>query len=249
MTEVETPPAEPGDQEVPGNRRRFADGRLAGQAQSGRDGPFVHRRSPRETRILRVLNHRHCEESGVLERPAQQVPVADPVPVVGKRDRAGAPHFPELGELLPPAAARDGPDRIDARGPGFRAPRRDECGHGAVVVDRVRIRHRADRREAAGRRGGCAGCDRLRVFAPRLAQVDVEIDEPGKDEQPRGVKDEGAVVGEPLVHRFHPAVAQENVERAVPAVSRVHDGASADQEIARHVPSRSPSQGRPVSSR
>ena len=77
----------------------------------------------------------------------------------------------------------------------------------------------------------------------------MEIDEPGKDEQPPGVEDEGAVGRERRVHRLHPAVAQENVERAVPAVSRVHDGASADQEIARHVPSRSPSQGRPVSSR
>ena len=52
--------------------------------------------------------------------------------------------------------------------------------HRRVVVDRIGVRHARDGREAAGDGRRRAGRDRLLVLLPRLAQVHVHVDEPGR---------------------------------------------------------------------
>ena len=42
----------------------------------------------------------------------------------------------------------------------------------------------------AGQRGGGAGVDRLVLLVARLAEVDVDVDQAGADDQPRGVDDD-----------------------------------------------------------
>ncbi len=58
-----------------------------------------------------------------------------------------------------------------------------------IVGDGIGVRHRADRGESAGRRRARAGRDRLDIFAPRLAQMAVHVDEAGRDDEPGAVDD------------------------------------------------------------
>ncbi len=66
--------------------------------------------------------------------------------------------------------------------PGALALGADELDDGHRVLRRLGVRHRHDRGEPAERRGARAGLDRLRLLASRLAQVHVEVDEPGRDD-------------------------------------------------------------------
>ena len=61
------------------------------------------------------------------------------------------------------------------------------------VLGRVGVRHRHDGREAAEGGGPAARLDRLGLLPPGLAQVDVEVDEPGRDDAAAGVEDLVAV--------------------------------------------------------
>ena len=76
----------------------------------------------------------------------------------------------------------------------------------------------------------------------------VQIDEPGQDEEPGRVEHLRAVGGEPLPHLGHRTLPQDDVEETVAAGGRIDESAPADEESA-HMPSRSPSHGRPVRSR
>jgi hypothetical protein len=73
----------------------------------------------------------------------------------------------------------------------------------------------------------------------------VQVDEAGQHEQAGGVEHLGAVGGEALPDRSDEPVAEEDVERPVAARRRVDDAAAAHEESP-HIPSRSPSQGRPA---
>ena len=82
-------------------------------------------------------------------------------------------------------AAPMGQTRVLADGGGALE---DRARHGGVVVHGPRIGHGADSREAAARRGARPGFDGFRTLAAGLAQVAVQIDEPGRDDQARGVE-------------------------------------------------------------
>src|SRR5206468_5031808 len=103
------------------------------------------------------------------------------------------------------------------------------------------VRHARHRRDPAGQRRGGAGRDRLVLLAPRLAQVDVHVDQARADDLARGV--EGAV-GPQVLLRPDPgdAVALDpqvgdlvEVLRRVdhPAVGDAQDGHERDTRVLR----------------
>ena len=63
----------------------------------------------------------------------------------------------------------------------------DELGHGAGVVDGLRVRHAGDAREAAGGRCGAAAGDVLLVLEAGFAQVNVYVDKPRSNQEPAGL--------------------------------------------------------------
>ena len=133
-----------------------------------------------------------------------------------------------------------GADGID---PGVAVPPRlqqDVLGHRAAVVDRLGVRHAGHGGEAAGRRGHGAGAHRLLVLLPRLAQVDVDVDQPGRHHQPGGVEGLGVLRRlDAAVELGDPAVLDQQVERAVEVLARVDHPAAVDQQL-RAMPRRSP---------
>ena len=72
------------------------------------------------------------------------------------------------------------------------------------VGHRVGVRHREDRGVAPERRGGRAGVDGLGLLAAGLAQVGVQVDQPGQGDQPVGVDGLVGVVGAHRALDEHP---------------------------------------------
>jgi hypothetical protein len=142
--------------------------------------------------ILGVLDQRQIERPGVLERAAQQARVHHRAAVVGDRDDAALFHVGDIGQHLALEALGDRADRPDPDGAELAGAPHDQLGHRALVVDRLGVRHAADRREATGGRRARAGLDVFLVFLAGLAQVDVEIDEAGDDPQALDVDDAAA---------------------------------------------------------
>ena len=178
-----------------------------------------------ERRILAVLDDRHVEHAGVLERAPHQQRRRHRPAVVGERDAAGGLQLADLGELLA-AASPSTPRRSDrrARGPPPPPSCRMNCGDAGVVVDRLGVRHARDRGEAAGhgRRGArsrpspCApGPARAGARACRSARA--------RRASPRGTSNDLGAVGRQDRGRrcAIAAVLDQHVERAVAAVRRI----------------------------
>ena len=178
-----------GEREVPLDVDRLRHRWVAGEAELRGDDAFVDVAAVREGRLFAVEREQPARDRGVLERAPHQPGRRDRAAVVGEGDRARVGELGHLGQLLAELAAgdrgeeADGNDRLVARGLDERAER------GRRVDDRVGVRHREDRAEAAGR--GCVGAagDRLLVLAARRAQVHVRVDEGGSEHEPGAVDD------------------------------------------------------------
>ena len=187
-----------------------------------------------QRRVLLVERERPAGEALVLERLAQHPGRAHRQAVVGEAGGAGVGQLGHLGELLAALAAGDRREEAggDARlGAGALAQR---AQHRRRVHHRVGVGHREDRAVAAGGRGARAGVHVLLVLAARGAQVHVRVHEGGQRVQARGVHHLGAVGRlERLAELGDPAVAHEQVARAVEPGARVQEPRAADQQRGR----------------
>ena len=96
----------------------------------------------------------------------------------------------------------------------------------------------ADGGEAAGRGGHGAGAHRLLVLLPGLAQVDVDVDQPGRDHQPGGVERLGVLRRlDAAVEPGDAAVLDQQVERLVEVLAGIDHPAAMDQKF-RHAQAR-----------
>jgi hypothetical protein len=104
-----------------------------------------------------------------------------------------------------------------------------------VIQRRRGVRHGADRGEAALGGGGGAGGDRLLVVLAWLAQVDVDIDQAGRDDQPAGV--DGLARSIALAgrrDRRHPPVPDDQVGNAIDPIRRVDQAPAGDRRYPAH---------------
>ena len=200
-------------------------------------GPSCAQPSALSDEVLAVLDHRHVEHARVLERAARQQRRRHRMTIVGDCDAAGGAQLGDVGELLAFLSARDRADRIHASEARFRGAAQDQLGDAGVIVHRRRIGHARDRGEAAGDRGRRAGGDRLLVLLPRLAQMDVHVDQAGTDHQPRRhVHDFAAIrqADRQIAPDARDAIAvDEQIERAVEAGRRVDHPSAPKQPLHR----------------
>jgi len=71
---------------------------------------------------------------------------------------------------------------------GLPLPQHEPDGR-LVVGDRLGVRHRTHSREPANGRRSRAGSDGFDVLAARLAQMAMDVDESGRNDEPRAVDD------------------------------------------------------------
>jgi hypothetical protein len=149
----------------------------------------VQLRAGRQPRLLRVLGDHAVDDARVLERPPHQEGVGDAGAVVAEDAHAGAGagHRDELRELLPLPPLRHRADGAHIDVPGLVPERGDLLDDAGAVGGRGGVRHRVDRGEAAGSRGLRAGQHRLGPLPAGLAEVGVQVDEAGQQQQAVGV--------------------------------------------------------------
>ena len=184
-----------------------------------------------------MLHDGEIERARVLHRATHQLGVHHRLAVVGDGHAASLLELPHLGQLLAGEPLGDGADRVDPHHPRLACAVDDQLGHRAAVVGRRGVRHRADGREPARRRRTRPGDDVLFVLLPRLAQVGVQIDEPGHDPLPAHVDHAHARTeagGDPGADLGDDAVLQQNVRLGVKTAPRIEDPAATQTEI--HLP-------------
>ncbi len=183
VQQVERTALVPGQREVPGHHRRLGDGRPAAEAELGRHEPLVHVPTAGERRILLVQRDRRAGDRPVLERPAHERCRHDRPAVVREARGAALGQLDHLRKLAPVLALRDRgeePDRHPRVHPRSLDQRPEDGGR---VDDGLGVRHRQDRAEPAGGGGLRPRGDVLLVLAPGRPQMDVGIDERGRQHE------------------------------------------------------------------
>ena len=170
-------------------------------------------------------------DRAVLERAPHERGRHDRTPVVGEAGGARVCELPHLRQLATLGALGDRGQEADRNlGLGL-GTLHERAEHGGRVDDRLGVGHGEDGAEAACRRGLRAGRDRLLVLAPGRAQVDVGVDERGREHEAGRVDDAMAVrldVGSEL---GDDAVVHAHVEHGVHPPRGIDDARAANDEI------------------
>ena len=210
---------------------RFGGRRHAAQSQTETRRSRVHRAILGDARIFRVLHHRKIQLGAEAQRHAHHVIVENRLAVVGDGDRSGALQGAEIGERSAPAAARGGCDRKDVdHRPALGIP---QPRHPLRRIDHGRgVGHGANRSESSGGSRGRSAGDGLFVTLARLAQVHVQVDEAGRDDQSARVELlVGAAANLIGQRNFRDApIAQQDVHRRIDLRRRIDQVAAFDQQ-------------------
>jgi hypothetical protein len=223
-----------GDRGVAADQRRLRDRRDAGQPEPRRHLALVHDAGAAQRRVLLVQREHAAAQALVLQRAAQHRGAVDRLAVVGEAERAGVAQRGHLGQRL---AREPGGDRGEEADRHARlAPRAlaQRAQHGRRIDDRVGVRHRDQRDEAAGGGRAGAGVEVLLVLLARRAQVHVRVDEAGEQVAPLAVEHLRARrrlerAGRAELGDLAPA--HEDVLRRVDAGARVEHVRAADEQV------------------
>ena len=171
----------------------------------------MHVAARAQVQVLAMIDHRQIEGARRLHGAAHHARVHHRPAVVGDGHDPGIFHGADGGQLLARAVLGD---RADGENVGDRLLARaldDVAGDGGVVVHRQRIRHAANGRESAGRRGARAGLDGFGVLDTGLAQMHVHVDEARRDDEAGGVEHFRARSRQILAHACNAAIFDANV--------------------------------------
>ena len=193
----------------------------------------MHDATRRDSGVLAVVDDGQARDARVLQGVTEQRAVGDRRAVVAERDAARLRQLRQLGQLVAFAALADGPDRQHPhRGIGGGT---QDVLDGRARIDRwLGVRHAADRGEAAAGRRLRAGGDRLLVLEAGVAQVAVEVDETGADDEAGGVDRLRPVGSQVRPDGGDAPVGDEEVAHEVDVPSRVEDASVTDEQLRRH---------------
>ena len=191
----------------------------------------MHRAALGQPRVFRMLHHRQIQFGSQLQCRPHRVVIQNWFPVVGDRNRSCLLQCAEIGKTLSLARAR-------RRGNRKNVHHSSTFGTAQPVhpVRRIHngrcIRHSAQGCESPRRCGRCTRSNRLFVTLPRLAQVDMKIDEPRRHDQSPSIKLLlGA--GANFVRRSdlgHPPITQQQVHGRINLRLRIDDVPAFDQQ-------------------
>lgn len=180
-----------GQQRVAGHNRFLSRPGPTRQAQLRGTRAFVGDRTDGQPGLLGVLGDQHTQAGGVFESAAHDQRVVHADPVVGEHPHRGDTgiHHAHLGEFSSGEPDRDGADGMYVDQTDLLSPVPDVVGDHRTVGHRMGVGHREHRRVATQRCCRRTGLDVLGIFAARLAQVGVQVDQPRQQHVIGGIDD------------------------------------------------------------
>ena len=217
--------------EIPRDRGTLRRPRPRPETEHGRNEALGGLGAGRLLGVLRMVDHRQAEHPGIEQRAPQERTGPDRRAVVGEADDAGIGELADRREGLAHAADAHGAIRQDRhRRTGGRSGRPHPRDDPRLVGGRRRVRHRADGREAAVRRRREPGRDRLGVLVAGLAEVDVEVDEAGRHDDP-AVVDALRLGALQPGDRLEDPVRHDDLARSLASGDRIDEPRPADLEV------------------
>ena len=191
---------------IPPHHHLLGEGRYSTHPETRRHRTLVHVPAPRQTGILGVLSHYGrvivgAQRGEVLHGAPQQPGVAHRIAIVGEDSDTRFPQFVEMGEGVTPPSEGDATCRHDLCQPGVPAPLLHVAGEVTAVDRGIGVGHRHQSGEPPGRGGGRPRCDVLLPLLSRLAEVGVQVHQPGPHPAPGDV--DGVLRFDPGLDRGH----------------------------------------------
>ncbi len=178
-----------------------------------------------------MIDHGKAEGSRSLHGTAHHARIHHGAAVVGNGDDAGIFHQSNGCEFFARAVLCNGSDGKDVDDGMTLRTFDDVAGDRGIVVYRRRVGHAANGGEASGRGGARSAFDGLGVLKARLAQMNVHIDEAGRDNESRGVDLVCAGGVEILSDGSDAATFDRDVAHRVETAGRVHHAAVANDKF------------------
>ena len=209
----------------------------AAEAEAEGDRARVHAASGGEAGVFGVLGDGEAEAARSEEGGAHDAVFEDGPTVVGEAYGAGFGEGFKVREVLAEAAQGGSGhgEEVDLR-LSFGGEHPLQGGDG--VVDGECVGHGDDAGEATGGGGGGAGGDGLLVGLAGFAEMDVNVDETGRDDEAGGVEDFGGFHGVEGAGGFDGGdapLADEEVARGVEICGGIDEVAAGDEYVL-HVP-------------
>ena len=175
-----------GENDVAGDNDVLGGVRPTFEAETGGDDALVHHGLVGHRLVLTVVEHGEVEHLRVFDGAAHELVGLHAEAVVGERDDASFLERAVRGELLALHADGDAAGRVNAHGRGGTGGL-DELDGAGVVGDGRGVGHAHHGGETAGGGGLRTGEDGLLVRLAGLAEMDVDVDEAGADDEAAGV--------------------------------------------------------------
>jgi len=174
-----------GEEHVARDDRLLRHGGPAAQPEDAGQGALVHLRALGQARLLGMLGDDTVEGLDVFEGPAHKhrIAHADAVVTEDAHARRGIGHRTQLGKLLAAQSHGHGTDRHHIAQARLDAPAPHLLHDPRRIGDGLGVGHRVHRREPPESGRGRSGRDGFGVLTSWLAQMRVQIDEPGKQDE------------------------------------------------------------------
>ena len=190
----------------------------ASKAQPLRHLALVDEAARAQARVFAMLDDGKAEGPGGLERPPHQPGRLDRTAIIRERHGARFGQRSKIGQRLAFAAGRNGGDRKHSSKSHLPRPLDQSAGGLNAVVHGPGVGHRTHGGEPSGYCRREARLERFRVRIAGLPQVDVQVDESGRDHLTAGVHSFVGAEREIGRDTADDAVLNQDVEVAVQAV-------------------------------
>ena len=222
-----------GELHIAGDANRFRRRGHPAQAQARGSHALTHDRPGSQGNVFGMLHHRKIERAAIIHDLAGEPGGRNRPAIIGNTHDARVFHARNFGDRFALAPHGGRANRPHSNAAGDPGAIHNEARDGSIVIDRLGIRHAANRGEPSTRRRPRACFDSLRGFLSRLAQVHVDIDKARSDDQSAGVKKLRALRREEFPGRsklgyFLPI--QQHVENSVGLRGRVEDAPVLNQK-------------------
>ncbi|VVN35749.1 hypothetical protein PS645_05087 [Pseudomonas fluorescens] len=232
LAEVRTHATLLDQQQISRQRHSFRGFRNARQAKETGGRPFMRQATFGQIMVLRIEDHRQVESRCIFQRPTQRARVAETLQAVAEGHATSIAQGNQLGQLLAVQALAQRADGEHLGISGLAGTVEDQFGHCRGVEHRFGLWRAAQ----AGHTASCGSAgfadNRALAAVTRLAQGDVEVDQPRGGDQPLSVdgisRDEVRRGG---ADRDNLAGLHMNVGNLIQSADGIDDASAEDAEL------------------